>query len=82
MTSLVVFTQIACFSSLRFVCVSWSKKMSSESSSERSVVVSRSEEEDGGDYFELNGSFAIEANLSGTAKMPMMKTKVAFCPLF
>lgn len=54
----------------------------SESSSERSVVVSRSEEEDGGDYFELNGNFA---NLSGTAKMPMMKmmkTKVAFCPLF
>ena len=64
MTSLVVFTQIAWFISLTFVCVSWSKKMShievlsSESSSERSEVVSSSEEEDGGDYFELNGNFA------------------------
>ena len=30
----------------------------SESSSERSEVLSSSEEEDGGDYFELNGNFA------------------------
>jgi len=30
----------------------------SESSSEWSEVVSSSEEEDGGDYFELNGNFA------------------------
>jgi len=32
--------------------------LSSESSSERSEVVSGREEEDGGDYFELNGNFA------------------------
>ena len=32
--------------------------LSSESSSERSEVVSTSEEEDGGDYFELNENFA------------------------
>ena len=32
--------------------------LSSESSSERSEVVSSSEEEDGRDYFELNGNFA------------------------
>ena len=43
---------------------SWSKKisdievLSGELSSERSEVVSSSEEEDGGDYFELNGNFA------------------------
>jgi len=35
-----------------------SKDLSSESSSERSDVVSSSEEEDVGDYFELNGNFA------------------------
>ena len=34
------------------------KVSSSESSSERSKVVPSSEEEDGGDYFELNGNFA------------------------
>lgn len=32
--------------------------LSSESSSEPSEVLSSSEEEDGGDYFELNGNFA------------------------
>ena len=32
--------------------------LSSESSSERSEVVSGRGEEDGGDYFELNGNFA------------------------
>ena len=32
--------------------------LSNESSSERSEVVSTSEEEDGGDYFELKGNFA------------------------
>ena len=35
-----------------------SEDLSSESSSERSGVASSSEEEDGGDYFELNGNFA------------------------
>ena len=35
-----------------------SKDLSSESSSERSGVASSSEEEDGGDYFQLNGNFA------------------------
>ena len=64
MTSLVVFTGQRVFISLTFVCVSWSKKMSddevlsSESSFERSEFVSASEEEDGGDYLELNGNFA------------------------
>ena len=79
MTSLVVFTKIARFISLTFVCVSWSKKMSDievlsrESSSERSEVVSSSKEEDGGHYFELNGILPI---------WPMMiKTKMAFCLL-
>ena len=59
-----MFTQIAWFISLTFVSFLWLKKMSdievlsSEWSSERSEVVSSSEEEDGGDYFELNGNFA------------------------
>ena len=64
MMSLVVFTQIALFISLMFACVfviekmSDSEGLSSESSSERSEVVASSEEEDSGDYFELNGNFA------------------------
>ena len=64
MMSLVVFTQIALFISLTFACVfvieemSDSEGLSSESSSERSEVVASSEEEDSGDYFELNGNFA------------------------
>ena len=64
MMSLVVFTQIALFISLTFACVfvieemSDSEGLSSESSSAWSEVVTSSEEEDSGDYFELNGNFA------------------------